>query len=76
MSIITIALHYLQTSEALENTGDGVKARGYSINAVRFADDQAMVANSYAGLQRVIDSLDKTSKDYGIKLKKDKDNED
>jgi len=40
--------------EALENIEDGVKVGGHLVNAVRFADDQTMVANSKAGLQRII----------------------
>ena len=38
------------------------------VQAVRFADDQAMVANSNAGLQRIIDNLNKTSEEYGMKI--------
>jgi len=32
--------------EELENKEDGVKVGSHLVNAVRFADDQAMVANS------------------------------
>ena len=35
---------------------------------MRFADDQAMVSSSNAGLQRIIDTLNKTSNDYGMKI--------
>jgi len=35
---------------------------------VQFADDQAMVSSSNVGLQRIIDALNKTSKDYGMKI--------
>ena len=38
------------------------------MQAVRFADDQAMVANSNAGLQRIMDKLNKTSEEYGMKI--------
>jgi len=37
--------------KALENIKDGVKVGSHLVNAVRCADDQAMVANSKAGLQ-------------------------
>ena len=55
-------------NEALENSKDGVKVGGQLVNAVRFADDQAMVANTNAGLQRIMDCLDRTSKDYGMRI--------
>jgi len=31
------------------------------VNAVRFADDQAIIANSKIGLQRIMDALNKTT---------------
>src|SRR6266536_4337737 len=55
-------------TEALENSEDGVKVGGTLVNAVRFADDQAMVANSNAGLQRIMHSLNNTSEEYGMKI--------
>ena len=60
--------------EALEDAEDGVKVNGLLVKAVRFADDQAMVSSSNAGLQKIIDALSKTSNDYRIKIntKKDK----
>ena len=44
---------YIQSlvDKALESIEDGVKVRDHLVNAVRFADDHAMVANSNAGLQ-------------------------
>jgi hypothetical protein len=61
---------YIQAliAEALENTEDGVRVGGHLVNAVRFADDQAMVASSNAGLQRIMDTLNKTSGEYGMKI--------
>ena len=38
------------------------------VNAVTFADDQAMVANSNAGLQRIMNALNKTTGDYGVRI--------
>jgi len=43
-----------------------VKVNGLLVKAVQFADDQAMVSSSNAGLQRIIDALNKTSNDYGM----------
>jgi len=36
-------------------------------NAVRFADNQAMVANSKAG-QRIMDALNKMTEEYGMRI--------
>jgi len=47
---------------------DGVKVNGLLVKAVQFADDQAMVSSSNAGLQRIIDALNNTSNDYGIRI--------
>ena len=56
-------------TEAFENSEeDGVKVGGTLVNAVRFADGQAMVANSNAGLQRIMDNLNKTSQEYRMKI--------
>ena len=41
---------------------------GLLVKAVRFADEQAMVSSSNTGLQRIIDALNKTSNDYGMKI--------
>ena len=38
------------------------------MNAVRFVDNQAMVANSNAGLQEIIDARNKTTEDHGMKI--------
>ena len=54
--------------KAVERQQDGVKVGGRIVQAVRFADDQAMVANSNAGLQRIMDNLNETSKEYGMKI--------
>ena len=41
--------------EALKNIEDGMKVNELLVKAVRFADDQATVSSSNAGLQRIID---------------------
>ena len=38
------------------------------MKAVRFAEDQAMRANSNAGLQRIIHNLNKISEEYGMQI--------
>jgi len=54
--------------EALENVEDKVKVNGVVVNSERFSDDQAMVSNSNIGLQRIIDALNTTSVEYGMKI--------
>jgi len=44
-----------------------VKVSAVVVKSVRFADDQAMVLNSNAGLQKIIDALNTTSVEYGVK---------
>src|SRR5688572_33494243 len=55
--------------EALEETEEGVKVGGRLIKALRFADDQAMLATTQAGLQKMMDKLNLTSKTYKKKIK-------
>jgi predicted transcriptional regulator len=38
------------------------------IKALRFADDQAMLARSQKGLQEVMDRLNTTSMEYGMRI--------
>jgi len=47
---------------------DGVKVNELLVKAVRFSDDQAMVSSSKSGLKRIIDALNKTLNDYGMKI--------
>ena len=44
-------------TEALENNSDGIKIGGELVAAVRYADDQAMMSHTNAGLQRIMDAL-------------------
>src|SRR6218665_1900886 len=54
--------------EAVEDLEEGIKVGGRWIKALRFADDQAMVAKSQKGLQALMDRLDRTSREYGMKI--------
>src|SRR6218665_1407542 len=47
--------------EALEDTEEGIKVGGKIIKALRFADDQAMLAGSEYDLQRMMDRLNRIS---------------
>jgi hypothetical protein len=53
---------------AMDEVEEGVKVGGKLIKALRFADDQAMVADSWEGLQKMIDKLNKISIEYGMKI--------
>jgi Reverse transcriptase (RNA-dependent DNA polymerase) len=54
--------------EALEDVEEGIKVGGSWIKALRFADDQAMMARSQKGLQDMMNRLNKTSNDYGMRI--------
>jgi len=54
--------------EALEGTGEGIKVGGRLIQALRFADDQAMLAATQEGLQRLMNQLHRTSETYNMKI--------
>ena len=55
-------------TEALENNSDGIKIGGELVAAVRYADDQAMMSHTNAGLQRIMDALNDAGTDYGMKI--------
>ena len=42
--------------EALEESDEGITIGGNIIKDIRFADDQAMIAHTEDGLQRLMDS--------------------
>lgn len=54
--------------EALQDTEEGIKVGGKMIKALRFADDQAMLANKEEHLQHIMDELNRTSEEYGMKI--------
>ena len=54
--------------EALENTEEGVKVGGKLVKALKFADDQAMLAGSEYDLQRMMDRLNMVSVNYNMKI--------
>ena len=61
-------------TEALENNSDGIKIGGELVAAVRYADGQAMMSHTNAGLQRIMDALHKAGKDYGMKINRKNEN--
>src|SRR2546425_1105217 len=54
--------------EALEDMEEGVLVGGQLISDVRFADDQGMVASTKMGLQRLMNKLNDTAKNFGRKI--------
>jgi len=58
--------------EAMEGLEEGVKIGGHWIQAVRFADDQAMTANSAEGLQTIMTKLNEVVERYGMRINKTK----
>ena len=55
-------------NKAMEKSEDGVKVNGNLINAIRFADDQAMMDETQKGLQRIMNTLVDTSEEYDMKI--------
>src|SRR6476619_5608202 len=54
--------------EELGNVEEGIRVGGELIKVVKYADDQGMIANTEAGLQSLMDSLNTTAKYYDIKI--------
>ena len=61
---------YIQQSinELEEMCDDGIIVNGNRVRSVRFADDQAMVANSERGLQRMMTKLNEVTQRLGMKI--------
>ena len=55
-------------AEAMEGTEEGVKVGEKLVKYIRFADDQGMVASSARGLQSIMDRLESTARNYGMKI--------
>src|SRR5207247_10608587 len=54
--------------ETFEDMKERVFVRGQLVNDVRFADDQRMVAGTEMGLQRLMNKLNDTAKNCGMKI--------
>ena len=54
--------------EALDGIEKGVLVGGVLLKDIKFADDQAMVASSEDGLQKMMDSFDVTDRRYDMKI--------
>lgn len=58
----------MMITEPMERLEKGLSVGGDLLKDIRFADGQAMVASSKAGLQNVMDSLNERSKTYNMKI--------
>ena len=54
--------------EAMEDIDEGVKVGGKLLKYIRFADDEAMVADSEKGLQEILDKLVEVGRKYDMKI--------
>ena len=75
--LFNIYIHEL-LNETLGNVTGGVATGGRLVQAIRFADDQAMTASSEEGLQRMMETLERTSEEYvrhAYKPKEDQSND-
>ena len=55
-------------TEALDNNSDGIKIGRELVAAVRYADDQAMMSHTNAGLHRIMDAMNDAGKDNGMNI--------
>ena len=58
--------------EAMEKVEEGVRIGGHRIQAVRFADDQAMTASTADGLQNIMTKLNEVVERYKMRINKNK----
>src|SRR6476619_7409835 len=66
--LFSIYSEMMMMKEALENVEEGIRVGGELIKDVKYEDDQGMVANTEAGLQSLMDSLNTTAKHYDMKI--------
>ena len=55
-------------NETLDSVTDRVVTDGRLVQAIRFADDQAMTASPEEGLQRMMEAVERTSENYGMRI--------
>jgi hypothetical protein len=54
--------------ETMEGLQEGITVGGNRIAEIRFADDQAIIADSEEGLRRIMNELDTTAEKYNMKI--------
>jgi len=55
-------------STSNENTQDEISVGGHIVSALRYADDNAVVASTQKELQNLMDRLNTVTKKYGMKI--------
>jgi len=56
----------------MEEVQEGIKLWGQMLTDVRFADDQAILAGTEVGLQKIMNKLNEASKRYGMRINAEK----
>jgi len=59
---------YYQIVATAEEIEDGINVGGKLVKDVSFADDQRMIAASEGDLQKWMDGLNRTAKEYDMKV--------
>ena len=54
--------------EALSELDNGVKVGGRVMKSVSFADDKAIVCSTEEGLQKMVNNLNRTAEEFGMKI--------
>ena len=54
--------------EAADNLQTRVSVGGQIFNTVKYADDEAVVANSQKGLNNLTNNLNKVTREFGMKV--------
>ena len=54
--------------DALSGVNEGIRVGGHLIKTVRFADDQATLANSVKGLQLMMGKMQENAREYDMKI--------
>ena len=54
--------------DALSGVNEGIRVGGHLIKTVRFADDQATLASSVKGLQRMMGKMQENAVEYDMKI--------
>jgi len=54
--------------EVTENVQEGISVGSARVSLIRYADDKAVVASSPRGLQCLMDSINKVSKEYNMQI--------
>ena len=54
--------------DALRNVNEGIRMGGHLIKAVRYAHDQTTLTSSVKGLQHMLDKMQETTVEYGMKI--------